>query len=115
MTFPANVGNDVFLFLDGKGTATVRRVDPDTGVAAATSTGVPYASPDYKLGTQPAGDGEVGFTQNSFFVLASGVSFVPRARDTIETEDGNVWEIGDVDVIAFGSLYQCPGCVLRRG
>jgi hypothetical protein len=60
------------------------------------------------------GDGEAGATTDEFLLKASAVSFAPRARDEIETEDGSVWVAGDVETLAFGSLYNCTECVKQR-
>lgn len=114
-TIPVDVGADVFAALDGKRTCIVRQINPDTGATEATSTGVEYISPDYLIRSNAVGDGEVGSTEDEFLLLASGISFVPKARDEIETEDGAVWIVGDVKVLAFGELYQCDGCVQQRG
>lgn len=112
--FPATVGTDIFLFADGVGACTVRQINPDTGATIATSTSVPYISPDSRTQTAPVGDGEVGLTEDEFLLKASSVSFVPRARDEIQTEDGSVWIVGDVKRLAYDSLYNCTECVKQR-
>jgi hypothetical protein len=112
--FPATVGTDIFLFADGVGSCTVRHINPDTGATVTTSTSVPYISPDYRTQTAPVGDGEVGATFDEFLLKASAVSFVPQARDEIEDEDGDVWVIGDVKILAYDSLYNCTECAKQR-
>lgn len=117
MGFVANVGNDIFLFAASAGavgSCTVAQINPDDGTTIASVGGVSYVSPDYTLATTSVGDGEVGSTENAFLLKASSMMFVPKARDQITDENGTVWAIGGVKVIAFGSLYQCDQCVKLR-
>lgn len=105
MSFPFDPGLDLFAVADGVELVTVTQLDPDSGATLATSTDVPCLSPDYRTGSAGVGGGEVGETTATFLLLASAIAFTPKKRDHITQVGGEEWDIDDVKVGGFSTIY----------
>lgn len=113
MAFPADHGADYAAIVDGLESVTVLQIDADDGTTLATSAGATCLIRAPMVAPAMVGDGEVGAQMCRFVLVASGVSFVPRARDQITDPDGVKWSIESVSVEGIESLYACETTRIR--
>ncbi|MBA4191310.1 MAG: hypothetical protein C0467_25285 [Planctomycetaceae bacterium] len=111
---PVDPGADYAIVMDGLDLLTVQQIDAGTGAILATSLNVVCLKRLTKKETVSVGEGEVGSTVSGFTLVASGLSFIPKDRDRVIDADGVVWEIGNVTIGGFDTLYQCADCLRKR-
>ena len=111
---PVDPAADVAAVFDGMDTVTVERVNPDTGAALETVTGVSAHRSAVNDADSPIGSsGEAGADSCDWLVCVSDtLTFTPKARDVIEESDGTRWAVGQVTTD--GDLHWCPACVKLR-
>ncbi len=95
---------------------TVERVDPDTGIAVLTATGVQALKlSDTGQPLAAGGGGELGYTSCQFWLTGSqvavdGVGFVPGTRTRVTESDGvTKWRVSSCERVGFGesgTLYR---------
>jgi hypothetical protein len=108
-----NIGADFAALMVFNASVTVTQIDPDTGAALATATGVPALKRVRRRQETNVGGGELGEDTCRFVVQASAVGFTPKARDQIQEAAGLVWIVTGAELIAFGQLV-VMNCQLKR-
>lgn len=101
-------GVDFALIVDNLESVTVTQINPDTGASVTSSSTVTaFRRAPFRHPVNVGFGGALGFEEMRWILLASDVSFVPRARDSITDSSNVVWDVNQVHVNATATLYFC--------
>ena len=92
----------------------VTQINPDDASVLATSYQVTALKRVRRIQTVDVTGGEIGAQRVKFWLIAEEVDFEPYERCRITEEDGTIWSIGTVQVVALGAFYVCDECVKIR-
>lgn len=99
--------DEIFDFVDGITTVSVREINPDGGALISTDTGVECLRRQVMANEKRMGEGAAEVQEVRFHLRASTMNRVPKKRDRIVEADGTVWVINSVASAAFSSRYVC--------
>lgn len=105
-----------FAMIPGVETVTVTQIDPDTGEATATASGVLGLLRSDSAGEESAGEAGMHAERGKWRLRASDVvGFVPKSRDRVTQADGTVWVLAAVGVECRRTRYVSEGCCRVHG
>jgi hypothetical protein len=105
-----DAGQDFSDFAVGQEPVAVRSIHPLTGATLVTAEDVPAVGLVRISSAPGARTGEVGHTKNTIWVRCDQLGFTLKPKDQIESADGTVWLLDDVEFSGVRGTYYVAKC-----